>query len=459
MITAFGTAIATMAAVLGGGEACAAAANAEGTFIAHEWGTFTSFSGSDGVQLEFRPTIGQDLPEFVYDRGEWTGYAAEITANNKLGIESLQRMETPVVYFYSDRQRTANVRVDFPQGLLTEFFPPVRALGPAFDPNKPEPIANSFLDWGKIGIIPVDRLSDDKNRGLLNHPPSLPMVHDKNHYEHARETDAAFVRVCMGSQDYFERFLFYRGVGNFRIPISFAYSQDKETWTLTNRTGEKLSHVFMVVDECCGYSDVQFSAYKNVGETLEMKAQKGQSTIYQVCDQVTRALVESGLYEAEARAMVKTWRDSWFTEPGLRVFYILPRKIVDELLPLKIDPKPTDLVRVFVGRLESLAPQAEQKITEILTNFEKWTPSQREEAVKGLGFTYQRFAEPALRRVAAMVKDPATVRQAQKIIAQLRSGKPSNAAASVVAEQTRAAENVASPKEEIPPGAPIINKN
>ena len=34
------------------------------------------------------------------------------------------------MYFYADRQREVDVRVEFPQGLLTEFYPPVQAMGP-----------------------------------------------------------------------------------------------------------------------------------------------------------------------------------------------------------------------------------------------------------------------------------------------------------------------------------------
>ena len=32
-------------------------------------------------------------------------------------------METPVIYFYSDREQTVNVRVRFPHGLITEWYP------------------------------------------------------------------------------------------------------------------------------------------------------------------------------------------------------------------------------------------------------------------------------------------------------------------------------------------------
>jgi hypothetical protein len=51
-----------------------------------------------------------------------------------------------------------------------------------------------------------------------------------------------------------------------------------------------------------------------------------------------QVLVSSGLYEKEADAMIKTWRDSWFEE-GMRIFYILPRGITDSTLPLQIDPQ------------------------------------------------------------------------------------------------------------------------
>lgn len=49
--------------------------------------------------------------------------------------------------------------------------------------------------------------------------------------------------------------------------------------------------------------------------------------------------------------MVETWRDTWFA-PGTRIFYLVPRAMVDGVLPLEIDPQPLDITRVFVGRME-----------------------------------------------------------------------------------------------------------
>src|SRR5580765_3936468 len=39
------------------------------SYVAHEWGTFTSVQGRDGVLLDWRPLETSQLPKFVYD---WT---------------------------------------------------------------------------------------------------------------------------------------------------------------------------------------------------------------------------------------------------------------------------------------------------------------------------------------------------------------------------------------------------
>src|SRR6266702_2530778 len=87
-------------------------------FIVHEWGTFTSFAGSDGISLEFRPLVTSDLPEFVFDRArEANLFNQRFEAGDrsvytsKSVVRSLQRMETPVTYFYTDRERVVDVMV------------------------------------------------------------------------------------------------------------------------------------------------------------------------------------------------------------------------------------------------------------------------------------------------------------------------------------------------------------
>ena len=86
-----------------------------GDLTAHEWGTFTSVAGEDGSAVDW-DALGckSDLPGFVNDFG-YRGFKWKLTGT--------VRMETPVLYFYSSREVEANVRVMFPHGLITEWYP------------------------------------------------------------------------------------------------------------------------------------------------------------------------------------------------------------------------------------------------------------------------------------------------------------------------------------------------
>jgi hypothetical protein len=74
---------------------------------------------------------------------------------------------------------------------------------------------------------------------------------------------------------------------------------------------------------------------------------------------IEKELIAAGLYEREARAMVKTWDHAWFREDGTRILYILPRTRTDALLPLTVSPQPSEVVRVIVGRHDFLTPEQE----------------------------------------------------------------------------------------------------
>src|SRR5262245_51414715 len=82
--------------------------------VVHEWGTFTSYSGSDGVPVGFTPN-NDDLPSFVYN----TTYSEGKGGRFRYG--GLVSMETPVIYFYTDRAMKVGVKVDFPRGWITEW--------------------------------------------------------------------------------------------------------------------------------------------------------------------------------------------------------------------------------------------------------------------------------------------------------------------------------------------------
>ncbi len=387
----------------GDGGRPAQAEAATDKFVVHEWGTFTNFSGSNGIQLEFRPLLDGELPRFVYDR-----------TLQKYGSKGLfvarQRMETPVTYFYTDRPRDVNVRVDFPRGLLTEFYPPVQTMGPTYD-GKPVKLQDSYLDWGRIRLLPqadFDAIQQVDENGMV-WKPSLPMVQGDNHYAYARETDSAVVEFTSFIEGrHYEKFLFYRGLGSFSLPLELkALGQGR--FRVTNSGNEAMRSLFLVhIDQ--GRIFFTQSPLLAAGSTLSLRQSSVESTTQELGEAVVAALLETGLYEKEARSMVKTWQSSWFGEEGTRLFYVLPQTLTDEILPLTVSPPPDEVVRVLVGRMEVLTPEQADRIGAALADMGTCTSAQAEPLHSELA-RLGRFAEPALASMQQSETD--IVRRAQ----------------------------------------------
>jgi hypothetical protein len=125
-------------------------------------------------------------------------------------------------------------------------------------------------------------------------------------------------------------------------------------------------------------------------------------------------LISEGLFEKEAEAMLNTWRNSWFEE-GLRVFYIMPRKTTDRVLPIAVDPQPTNLVRVLVGRAEMVTPEMEQNVALQLKTLSDPTASVRATALKEIN-RYGRFTESVLTQTYAHTSDPQVKLEVERLL-------------------------------------------
>ena len=74
--------------------------------------------------------------------------------------------ETPVTYFYTDRPRVVQVKVDMPDGVLTHWYPNVCRFGPR-PTGKPEAAPrNSYLDWCNVTLLPQGPALSDKEAEL-----------------------------------------------------------------------------------------------------------------------------------------------------------------------------------------------------------------------------------------------------------------------------------------------------
>jgi len=340
-------------------------------FVAHEWGTFTSVSTADGRVQLWNPLSGpSELPSFVYRSSQ----ARQCFKGNRIDL-ALVRMETPVIYFYSDRDVRASVKVDFPRGCFSEWYPLART-------------ERQTIDWDGFVAQPGAK-------------ENFPVDQSKSHYYPARETDAAPLSIGDEQKVEQEKFLFYRGFGNFDLPLSLRLKDDRVV--VRSAWPDEVAKVILFENRG-GRSGWRIHGPLN-GEAAIVRPELDQP-VEPLLREFEKTLVGQGLYEKEAAAMVKTWRDSWFEE-GLRVFYILPRRATDAILPITIKPQPTELSRVFVGRAEIITPEMETEIRAAAQLFGENSPEARTAAINSVR-RYGRFADPVLREAMNNAKDNAS---------------------------------------------------
>jgi hypothetical protein len=310
----------------------ASGADSPSGLVVHEWGTFTSIAGEDGRAIQWFPQAGPtDLPCFV-ERIRW---------NFKNSLSGTVRMETPVLYFYAPREMTVNVDVQFRQGVMTEWFP-----RPVDDRGRTAAAAlKGGIAWKGIRLRPAAR-------------EAFPTESQSNHYYVARQTDASPLQS--GAEH--EKFLFYRGVGRLPPPIAATVASNGDI-AVRHTRGDDLGDVmlFQNRDGAVAYQRRHVTGSETTFNLLVPVDESGSPQA-----DLERMLVSHGLFAKEAKAMVDSWRDSWF-ESGTRLFYIVSNKTVDAMLPLHIDPQPAAVARVFVGRMEIVTPATMQDLKNALS--------------------------------------------------------------------------------------------
>jgi hypothetical protein len=336
-----------------------------GTFNVHEWGTFTSIAGPDGAAMGWTPLSGaNDLPCFVN----------RMQFGPKWSLRGTVRMETPVLYFYSAGDVTVDVNVRFNQGVITEWFPQAK-VSPAALPEKSADGTRRLADYAGIAKWTTVKVRPGAAPDFLREA-------SPSHYYPARDTDAAPVQVGNA----LERFLFYRGVGEFAPPVTALVQPDRR---IIVRAAPRAAVGDVVLFDNRG-GTVRFLARSAAGSEVILDPSQFATGSAAVLNQhLERVLIAHGLYPKEARAMIATWRDTWFEE-GSRLFYIAPREAVDAVLPLEIAPRPADVARVFVGRIELMTQETLADLKgALLTNDQRALAK------------YGRFLEPFMERVFA----------------------------------------------------------
>jgi hypothetical protein len=360
--------------------------------VVHEWGTFLGMNGSDGTALDGMYHEEHALPGFVHSR-----------ARDQLWLPGLfLKGETPVIYFYTPRPVSVRVGVDFPQGVWTHWYPQAALVNPpvaqqAASPDRPK---DGRICWF-AEVTP---------------PPSgaLPATSRDALWNFARDVDAAFVKTSDltggAPRSESERFLFYRGLGQARLPMRAdvgaggTLSLEREP-----RLGAGVRHVFILrVEQGRGayvYRPALGPGERATGVIPSMdRAQPMDQFTEAIAGDLAARLTESGLYAKEARAMVNTWKNSYFHNDGIRVLFVLPQSWTDSFIPIRIVPKPREVVRVMVGRLELLSPERERRAEAAVRDLAASDPVRRQDAFAFLR-EQGRYVEPIVRRVARTTQD------------------------------------------------------
>jgi hypothetical protein len=370
-----------------------------GELIVHEWGTFTSIAGKDGAAIDWRPLNGaSDLPKFVYTEASGSGFRGTYHDPGK-GRLARVRMETPVIYFYTGTEMEVSVEVGFPQGRITEWYPQASVVNAKFGTAQ-KGRTESGINWGKIKLLP-------------NEKPDYLREVSYSHYYPARETDAVPIQVCDAGKTKIEKekFLFYRGIGNFSLPLTVRI--DGKNLTLANQGAGQIRN--LIVFENRG-GKTGFKYVESLSKETVIERPETTSSLDKVFAKLEEILISEGLYAKEARAMIKTWQDSWFEE-GLRVFYILPTEATNRILPLKIEPRPQEIVRVMVGRAEVITPEMEQEVKTQISLLKSSSAKAREQARESLK-KHGRFYEPILKNILQNETDTEIRAAIEKLISQ-----------------------------------------
>jgi len=346
----------------------------------HEWGTFTCLQDETGTAIGGINTDDEPVPNFVYNLAR--GLLIPATEATVMPTAFFQgapachpdvtmRLETPVIYFHLPKSRTEplslDVNVEFHGGWLTQFYPAANAVAPGveswprFGHLRSDTIAR--LDWPELTVGTA-----------ANGPDTTEHV-----WTSPRAVEAASVTTTNNES---EKFLFYRGVAHLDAPLRVVRDSTRDRLLLYGQLDPTLSGKQPLVIHDLWLTEIRpdgSSAYRRLKPvTLAEDGKRLLSVTPATFDaadfsqenavlfraEMRRALVDEGLFDDEADALLNTWELSYFKSAGLRLFFLVPRVWTDHYLPLHVSV-PSEVQRVMMGRIELVTPTQRKLLAEI----------------------------------------------------------------------------------------------
>lgn len=335
---------------------------AHAQLIVHEWGTMTTMHAADGRAQGHMNLLDHEdaLPPFVHHfepRQEGAVWFAPFIKGARTSgrADVTMRLETPVIYFY-DRAGTVaarpfDVRVRMRGGLLNDFYPQAtatltRKAGLAAHPIRLDQTWTGSLAWSGIRLDASEVIPKTNARVWLA----------------PRQVTAARISVRQEGEHY----LFYRGLANLPALLTTRHSRRSvQLDTPTDKAwvpadGAMVSRIWLVdvrSDGAVAFTTQGPVAITRSGADQTIEIARFGAHQYSVAQRTAlrtsmkSELTAAGLFADEAEAMLNTWDASYFGQPGLRIFHMVPRAWTDYFLPLEMSV-PHEATRVLVGRID-----------------------------------------------------------------------------------------------------------
>ncbi|MEZ4269288.1 MAG: hypothetical protein R3F39_23265 [Myxococcota bacterium] len=306
-----------------------------GAYSIHEWGTLTSFQGSDGVPVAGAVIPEEALPGFVVRDSAAAGTALPAW-----------RLQAPAFYVHAAVPGRLELALEVSGGRVLAAWPP----------PSPSAAGDSSGNTGRIAwSLDVGAAAD-----VLD-----PLAISGSVWDPLRAVDAALVKTAGVS----ERFLYYEaqdaGAGA-DLPLAVS-SADSETITATNTaSGAAADRVIPMAWYVWvhGGGGLIASLGPIEGTRSFIRLPTPKELDVDVFELKARGALEAdlaslGLRADEAHALVDAWDHSVFRTHGRRLIYVMPPAWAAEHVSVALDPAPEAHVRVWLGRVEFMLPSDE----------------------------------------------------------------------------------------------------
>jgi hypothetical protein len=303
--------------------------------VAHVWGTFATLHGQYGENVSGL-YLKESWPEFFsrYIRffpGGENRYGQSSPALQGASVI----MESPVICLYSKKRRDFVVNAGFGSGMtLPEYQAPDGVNDDIFRPFP------GWIQWDT-------RVTPPGTEGALSLPQELQTTTSRS--LRGSDTDRADAAYSES-----EKFLFYRGVGNFTVPLGASFNNFGEL-VVTNRCAEAIPYVFVYNSKDGESGEIWWTGRLGACEVRNITApttERDPSLLTGKLTEFEDEIVAAGLFRKEAEALLATWYKSYFGTPGLRLLWIVPKGFTNTILPVSFTPAPDGLQRVLIGRSE-----------------------------------------------------------------------------------------------------------